>query len=262
MSFVFDLPLWIVGLVLVVVMTGLAAVGLIFVRRRVLPRLQITEEDGHFTSTVVHSVMVFYALTVAMIAITVWETYDAAGKIVSEEATALATLYRNVSSYPPSTQTELQGALREYTESVIQEAWPEQHKGRIPRGGVERINRFQKILTGFEPESEGQKILHAETLRAYNHMIDARRMRLDAVQTALPALMWTVIFLGAGLAMAASYFFRVKDPRLHMTLVVLLTVFFAMVIFVVFAFDRPFRGDMGIESEPYELVYEQLMKAD
>ena len=45
-----------------------------------------------------------------------------------------------------------------------------------------------------------------------------------------------------------------------MTLVVLLTVFFAMVIFVVFAFDRPFRGDMGIESEPYELVYDQLMK--
>jgi hypothetical protein len=62
--------------------------------------------------------------------------------------------------------------------------------------------------------------------------------------------------------MAASYFFRVKDSRLHMTLVVLLTVFFAMVIFVVFAFDRPFRGDMGIKSEPYELVYEQLMKAD
>ena len=259
MSFVFDLPLWIVGLVLVVVMAGLAAVGLLFVRRRVLPRLQITEEDGHFTSTVVHSVMVFYALTVAMIAITVWETYDAAAKIVSEEATALATLYRDVSSYPPSTQAELQGALREYAESVIQEAWPEQHKGLIPRSGVERINQFQKILTGFEPESEGQKILHAETLRAYNHMIDARRMRLDAVQTALPALMWTVIFLGAGLAMAASYFFRVKDSRLHMTLVVLLTVFFAMVIFVVFAFDRPFRGDMGIESEPYELVYEQLM---
>jgi len=260
LSFVFDLPLWIVGLVLVVVMTGLAAVGLLFVRRRILPRFQITDEDGHFTSTMVHSVMVFYALTVAMIAITVWETYDAAAKIVSEEATALATLYRDASAYPPSTQVQLQDALREYTEYVIQEAWPEQHKGRIPRGGVERIDRFQKLLTGFEPETEGQKILHAETLRAYNHLIDARRMRLDAVQTALPGLMWALIFLGAGLGVTASCFFRVKDPRLHMSLVVLLTIFFAMVIFVVFAFDRPFRGDMGIESEPYQLVYEQLMK--
>ena len=41
-----------------------------------------------------------------------------------------------------------------------------------------------------------------------------------------------------------------------MTLVVLLMVFFSMVIFVVFAFDRPFRGNMGIEAEPglYQLV--------
>ncbi len=260
MSLVFDLPLWIVGLVLVVVMTGLAAVGLLLVRRRVLPRFQIADEDGHFISTMVHSVMVFYALTVAMIAITVWETYDAAAKIVSEEATALATLYRDASAYPSPTQAQLQDALRVYTESVIQEAWPEQHKGRIPQGGVERIDRFQKILTDFEPATEGQKILHTETLRAYNQMIEARRMRLDAVQTALPGLMWTVIFLGAGLGVAASYFFRVKDSRLHVFLVVLLTAFFAMVIFVVFAFDRPFRGDMGIKSEPYQLVYDQLMK--
>ena len=44
--------------------------------------------------------MVFYALTVAMIAITVWETYDAAAKIVSEKRRELATLYRDVSAYP------------------------------------------------------------------------------------------------------------------------------------------------------------------
>ena len=85
-------------------------------------------------------------------------------------------------------------------------------------------------------------------------------MRLDAVQTALPGLMWTVIFTGAVLAVIGSWFFRVGDPGLHMTLVLLLTVFFAMVIFVVFAFDRPFRGELGIDAEPYELVYDQLMK--
>jgi hypothetical protein len=258
-SFFFDLPLWLVGIVLVVILCGLAALGLVVVRRRVIPRLHISDNDGHFTSTMVHSVMVFYALTVAMIAITVWETYDEAARIVSGEATALATLYRNVSAYPLPEQSKLQDELRGYTRYVIDEAWPEQHKGLVPQGGVERINRFQKILTGFEPATERQKILHEETFRSYNHMIEARRMRLDAVQTALPALMWTVIFLGAGLAVVASYFFRVSHPRIHMYLVVLLTAFFAMVIFVVFAFDRPFRGDMGIKAEPYELAYEQLM---
>jgi len=129
----------------------------------------------------------------------------------------------------------------------------------MPQGGIDRIDQFQKLLTGFEPNTEGEKILHAETLRAFNQLSDARRMRLDAVNTALPGLLWTVIFLGAALGVAGSYFFRVKDPRLHRYLVVLLTTFIAMVIFVVFAFDRPFRGDMGIDPEPYQLVHDQLM---
>jgi hypothetical protein len=260
MAFVYDLPLWLVGLVLVVALCGLAAAGLRFARRRILSRYQITESDGHFTSTIVHSVMVFYALTVAMIAITVWETYDEAGNTASAEATALGTLYRDVSSYPEPTRTRMQDALREYTQYVIKEAWLEQHKGVVPRGGVERVDEFQSLLMGFEPESDGQELLLAETLRAYNHMIETRRMRLDAVHTALPGLLWTIIFVGAGLGIVASYFFRVSEPRVHMFLVVLLTVFFAMVIFVVFAFDRPFRGDMGIGAEPYEIVHEQLMK--
>ena len=260
MSFVFDLPLWIVGLVLVVVMTGLAAAGLGFARRRVLPRFQITAEDSDFISTMVHSIVVFYGLAVAMIAITVWETYNESKQIVSQEATALATLYRDASAYDDPKRSQLQDELRAYAEYVIEEAWPEQHKGRVPLGGIERLDRFQKALTAFEPATEGQKLVHAETLRSYNRLIDARRMRLDAVHTALSGLMWSVIFVGAALGVIGSYIFRVKDPRLHRTLVVLLTTFFAMVIFVVFAFDRPFRGDMGIESEPYELVYDQLMR--
>jgi hypothetical protein len=260
MGFLYDLPLWLVGVVLVVVLCSLAVLGLHFARRRILPRLQIAEEDGHFISTMVHSFMVFYALTVAMIAITVWETYDAAGKVASGEATALGTLYRDVSAYPSPTQAQLQDALRAYTEHVIRVAWPEQHAGRVPQGGVDRIDRFQELLAGFEPASEGEKIVHAETFRAFNQFSDARRMRLDAVHTALPGLLWTVIYMGAALGVAGSYFFRVREPRLHRNLVVMLTTFIAMVIFVVFAFDRPFRGDMGIKSEPYQLVYDQLMR--
>lgn len=260
MSFLYDLPLWLVGVVLVVVMCGLAILGLQVTQRRIHARFQITDEDGHFISTMVHSFMVFYALTVAMIAITVWETYDAAGRVASGEATALGTLYRDVSAYPSPTQAQLQAALREYAEHVIEVAWPEQHRGVVPQGGIDRIDAFLKLLTSFEPTTEGEKILHAEALRAFNELSDSRRMRLDAVQTALPGLLWTVIFLGAALGVAGSYFFRVRDARLHRYLVVMLTTFIAMVIFVVFAFDRPFRGDMGIKAEPYELVYDQLMR--
>jgi hypothetical protein len=127
-------------------------------------------------------------------------------------------------------------------------------------GGVERVDRFERILMDFEPSTERERILHSQTLQAYDRMIEARRLRLDSVEIALPGLMWAVTLVGAALCLTASYFFRVKDSRLQLTLVVLLATFMALVIFVILSFDRPYRGDMGIGSEPYQLVYDHLMR--
>ena len=65
-------------------------------------------------------------------------------------------LYRDVTGYPLPVRQQLQDALREYVEYVIREAWPEQQEGHVPLGGVERVGRFERILTGFEPSTEGQ----------------------------------------------------------------------------------------------------------
>jgi hypothetical protein len=205
-------------------------------------------------------VMVFYGLAVALIAVSVWQTYSDTSKVVSEEATELAALYRDVSSYPEPVRPQLQNELREYTRYVIEEAWPLQRRGKVPGSGVERMNRFQSVLDKFEPVTEGQKLLHAETLHAYNEMIKARRLRLDAVNTGLPAVMWAVIVIGAFIGLSASFFFRVEDSRLQGIQVLLLATFIGLIIFMIFALDRPFRGDLGVRADPYQLIYDQLMK--
>ena len=33
-----------------------------------------------------------------------------------------------------------------------------------------------------------------------------------------------------------------------------------IVIFLIIAFDRPFRGELGLRPDSYQLVYDQLMK--
>jgi len=52
----------------------------------------------------------------------------------------------------------------------------------------------------------------------------------------------------------------VEDERLQKILVLLLSIFVGVVIFMIFALDRPFRGDLGLSPEPYQLIYDQLMK--
>ena len=256
----FDLPLSLVGPAIIVALCLFSVVGLLFVRRRVLPRLRVGESDSEFTGAMLQSVMVFYGLAVALIAVSVWQTYADVAHIVSDEATALAAIYRDVSSYPEPARSDMQNELRDYTEYVINEAWPLQQRGQVPSGGVEHMNRFQATLVAFAPTTESQKLLHGETLRAYNEMIRARRLRLDAVHTGLPGVMWTVIIMGAFIGLSASFFFKVEDARLQGVQVLLLSVFIGLIIFMILALDRPFRGDLGISADPYQLIYDQLMK--
>jgi hypothetical protein len=256
----FDVPLVITGPAIVVSMCLFAMGGLLLTRRYVLPRLRIHDHDSHFSGAMVHSVMVFYGLALALIAVNVFETYADVSKIISQEATALAVLYRDVSAYPEPIRSQLRKEVHDYVDYVIHEAWPLQQRGQVPSGGVERMNRFQDTLIAFEPTTEGQKLLHGEALRAYNNMIQARRLRLDAVGTGLPGVMWLVILVGAVISLSASFFFKVEDVRLHGILVTLLAMFVGLVIFMTFALDRPFRGDLGVRPGPYQIIYDHLMK--
>lgn len=261
-EFIFDLPLAIAGLAIIGSLCLFATAGLLLVRHRVLPRLRVSSKDSEFSGTMVQAVMVFYGLAVALIAVSVWQTYSDVSKIVSEEATALAALYRDAGCYPEPVRTQLQGELRDYTDQIIHQAWPLQQRGQVPTGGVSLMDDFQKAQSAFEPSTEGQKIVHAEAFRAYNVLIQARRMRLDAVGTKLPGVLWGVVIIGAFIGLTTTFFFKVEDVKLHGIQVTLLATFIGLVIFMILALDRPFRGDLGLTADPYQLVYDQLMKAN
>lgn len=152
--------------------------------------------------------MVFYGLAVALIVVNVWRNYSDVAKVLSQEATATAALYRDVSSYPEPSRSQLQKQLRDYVYQIIHQAWPMLQHGQIPSAGVEMMNDFQATLSSFEPMTEGQKILHTETLRAYDQLIQARRLRLEALQVQLPGVLWFIIIAGALISLSSSFFAR------------------------------------------------------
>lgn len=255
---VFDVPLGLSGPVLVLGLVAFALGGLRLVRRRVLPRLRISEADSEFSGSLMQAVMVFYGLAVALIAVSVWQSYDDVAKLVTHESSAIAALHRDVSGYPASERALMQSELRDYVRFIIDEAWPQQRRGLVPVGAERLLERFEDTLIAFEPATEGQKLLHAEALRAFNDVVKARELRLDAVTTGLPGVMWIVVLAGACIGLGAAFFFKVEDGRLHAIQVTLLAVFVGLVIFMILALDRPFRGDLGLKPEPYELVYAQM----
>lgn len=112
----------------------------------------------------------------------------------------------------------------------------------------------------FRTDDGEPEVVHAEAYRAYNVMIVARRLRLDAVGTRLPGMLWGVVVFGAFIGLSTTFFFKVDDVRLHCIQVSLLATFIGLVIFMILALDRPFRGDLALTPDPYQLIYDQLMK--
>lgn len=83
----------------------------------------------------------------------------------------------------------------------------------------------------------GPAAVHEQALDTFDRAVEMRRLRQ-----------------GGGLAIAASFFFKVGDRRLHAVMVGLLATFIAMVVVLITAFDQPFAGDLGIEPDAFRLI--------
>ena len=204
---------------------------------------------------------VFYGITVGLIAVGVWNTNSNAAELVSKEAVSIGALYRDVSSYPSPEREELRAKLREYTVFVIEQAWPAQKigQGQNINIGTAILDDFQHKLHSFQPENASESALHSESLRAYNTLIEYRRLRVDAVSGGLSMVMWAVIWVGAAISIGIAYFFNIPDIKLHAILVALMGGFLAMVLFMIIINDKPFYGYVSISSDPYKLILERLI---
>lgn len=262
------MPIWLyemsplhAAICLVAFVELLSLLGLLAARRYLIPRFHFGDGNNDAVSGTVQAIGVFYGITVGLIAVGVWNTSTSASDLVSREASSIGALYRDVSGYPSPLREELQGILRQYTVFIIDDAWPAQRKGEIAGFGKSIMDDFQARLYTFEPANQGQIALHAETLRAYNTLIDYRALRIDAVKSGLSGTMWAVIWLGAAISIGVAYFYQIADVKLHAALVVLMAGFLALVLLLITINDKPFYGYVNISPEPYKLVLERLMSA-
>ena len=262
------MPVWLyevaprtAALIMVIFIESLAMIGLVLARRYLIPRLHYHDGANDAVSGTVQAIGVFYGITVGLIAIGVWNTNSNASDLVSREAASLGSLYRDVSGYPPPLRDELRARVREYTVFVIDEAWPAQQKGQgqAINGGSKILDDFQSELFSFQPANMSQSALHSETLRAYNTLLEYRRLRIDAVGGGLSAVMWAVIWVGAAISIGIAYFFNIPDFKLHAILIALMGGFLAMVLFMIVINDKPFYGHVRISSDPYKLILERVI---
>jgi hypothetical protein len=255
---IYDVPAVLVLVMLGALFVGTCWLGIIFLCPRIRRRLHVDSGLNEILGDFLQYFGVIYGLLLGLLAVSTYQNHEDAERAVSNEASALAALYRDVGVYPEPYATELKGMLKDYTRNVIDEAWPLQRKGVIPSANVERVAAFQARLIAFEPQTKGQEAMHEAAIRQFNSFFEYRRTRLYSVDAGIPAIMWMTVAVGAAINIVLLWLF---DLRLgtHLLLGGLISFFTATMICVIALLDNPYRGEVGISPEAFELVYNQLM---
>jgi hypothetical protein len=260
MYWIYDLPTWLFGVLTLLVVVGFALSGQLLVQR-LMGRYNTDQTEanaliGYFFGGSVG----LYGITLGLIAVGAWQNFKDVQVAGGQEAAALASLYRNVDSYPGTAGVELSSALIKYTDYVIEQAWPMQQRGVVPKGGTALLSEFQHPLFRFEPTTAGQVALHQGTLHQFSRLIEFRRIRLQSVGDGLPGIVWAVVLLGAALSISLTWLFIVDSKRLHHLLTGSYACLIALLLFLMAAMDNPYRGEFSVGPDAFVLVRDQLMR--
>jgi hypothetical protein len=259
MYWIYDLPNWLLCVGIIAVFLSLALAGL-FISRPIVRRIVgSSSKHNDLMSYFFASMGVFYGLALGLIAVATWENYTEIDGVVSMEAAAVASLYRDLDGYPQPLRGRLESMMRDYARMVIEKEWPAHKQGVALEDGDLVLDRLENEVMSFEPVKEREKIAHAEVLRSLDSVLEQRRLRLQAVTTGLPAALWAVVLIGALLNGLLTYLFWIENVWLHALADAILAIFIAVLVFLTAAMDNPFRGEFSVSSDVFQTILEKVM---
>jgi hypothetical protein len=258
-DWIYNNPTWLWGTLLVAIFTAAACGGLLIFHRLVHVSLRRAHNDlAGFTVAIIS---VLYAVLLAFIAIATWESFSRASDIVENESDYAGGMYLDTAGLPDAKGLEIRHALEKYVDVVIKVEWPIQRDGNTPDQGWKPLRDLATAIATIHPQNSGEAVIEAELLKSWNQLYDARSARLSAVQGHVPGVIWCIVFFGAAITTAYTYFFGFENFGMHMAMTATVAATLAMVIVMIIALDWPFRGQISVSADPFIMTQQSWADA-
>ncbi|MGD9924493.1 MAG: hypothetical protein AB7V13_24065 [Pseudorhodoplanes sp.] len=198
----------------------------------------------------------YFGVLLALLSIAVFENHNKAEDAVVREAAAIIKLYRDIHSYPEDARPELLGVLDRYVDEVIGPGWKIQQRGEVNPKEIAILGSLHMVLGKFRPSGLGESVRYAETLRVMDDFVEARRLRISAGSSSIPRIMWFVVLVGVVMNTILIWMFDMR-PFTHAIIGGTLSMFIALVIYMIAVLDAPFRGDYGVRPDAIAAIHSQ-----
>jgi hypothetical protein len=240
-------------LVILVVLAGFAGffIAVILSARHAL-KAHVQEGHNEVLTAIFLTAGTVYAVLLAFVVIAVWETYDAANANAAEEASTLATMYRQTTGMAPGEQREMRRLLREYTEAVVNQEWSIQAETGEASPTARRLVSEIYRTFGKLPPAQAATPIGYEFLRAFSIVAADRNRRTLEAEEHLPEVLWFVLLLGAAIVIGMTFFLYMEVFWLHYVLSAALALLMGVLLIMTYLLDKPFSGPLGLDAGPFQ----------
>jgi hypothetical protein len=119
---------------------------------------------------------------------------------------------------------------------------------------------FQRDLLAVHPTVKTDEIAYAGASGQFEKLVELRSNRLVKVDNGIPNLLWIVLLIGAASSVTIIWMLDMQ-VSVHAILTAVISMFLSIVIFLIVIMDKSFQGQVLTTAQPYELVYNGLMKS-
>jgi hypothetical protein len=244
------------GLLIVAVATVVAVGGLVLVQRLVSTERRKQHND---VAGFIYAVLgVSYAVLLGLMLIAVWEHWNAAQDVASDEANELAGIFWFAHALPQPEGRHIQELARSYAEVVVEQEWPAMEQGEASPKAWATLDELRGTILGLDPPTGAQQVRYNQGVEQLHALGDARRERLLAASEGLATILWVVLIGGGVFSIAFTYLFGLENTVVHTLMVAALAMILSLSLFTVAALDYPFKGDVRIHPAAFEQVLERF----
>jgi hypothetical protein len=254
----YDIPNWLMGVVIVSVITTLTFAGYFLLRRAWRPA--ISEADTSVAMSILGIIATVHSLLLAFSAVSVWDSFGSAEEAVVHEANTVGALARDLAVFDSPESQQAHRMLRAYAELVVNTEWNAMRNGE---GSLDTWNAFDRmflVIGRLEPDTPRRVALLPEILGRANELLTARRSRLYTSTASVPGTLWTVVLIGTMMTLATT--FVLPPTRFNIFLIGQLSLSIGLVFFLILAMDRPFAGEESISPAPFGLALDNMRRWD
>jgi hypothetical protein len=256
--FLYDLPNWVVGLLVSGVSVLFALAGYVLFRR--LYRHEFDAEERELAMSVLGVVATINSLLLAFSAVSVWESFGDAEEAVVHEADTIAELSRDLAVFGSEESAQARLLLFDYAGVVINREWSAMRSGGAEMEAWRTIDSMFRAVGTIEPDTPRRTTLLPEIWARTNELLMHRRDRLHASQAEVPLTLWIVVFVGTVMTMLTTYV--LPPTRFNLAMITSLALCMGLVFYFIIAMDHPFAGEESISSEPFQTAIDNMRRWD